>query len=359
MINFENLSIIILLLISTIISVSIFNFVQYKKSFFQINEELSKAETTESSKIKILSNLHDYLGDKNDEQIMINNLYFKKKNIGYWYNLFLIVTVPVLIYIVLEQHLSKNVEAFLLFFSLSIVISIVLIIYFIIGKILGKISIKLRRIIEIIAHIAIKNTFLIFSTLTIFLILLYLYMLVLTTLIDKNITIEVFNILISDLSSYKITESTNDTQRSISTLFFSIAISGTVIFTITSLYLIRKEELKKKLSTQAKEYRKWYNENELILHLNITDVLNGDKINRFYNSLTELRSNLNFYTVKEVKIPIQRYKSFIYLIITSYFGGIFTVIVPDDLMNFVFMFFCGICGIFIILAYQIFIDYRA
>ena len=358
MINFVNLSIIIILLISIKTSVFIFKSIQYKKSFFQINEELSNSKTRETSKIETLENLHDDLGNKNDEQIVLNNFYFKKKNVWYWYNILLMVATPVLIYLAVKQYIPKNIQVYVLFFSLSIIISVLLISYYLARKSLGKVPIKLRDIMQIIFSITIENIYITFTTLTIFLILLDLYLLVLATLVDKNITVQAFNTL-SSINSYRILESTSDIQFSLSTLFFSLAIGGTVIFSTTHYYVNQRREIENELSTQIDKYLKWHEENESVLYLNIADSLKGDKINKFYDALIELRSSLNVYTIKELKIPTQRYERFICLIITSYFGGIFTIIVPSDLINFTFLFFCGITSVFIRLTYLIFRDIRA
>ncbi|MCC4767775.1 hypothetical protein FXW07_14490 [Methanosarcina sp. DH1] len=358
MINFVDLSILIILLISTTTSVFIFKAIQYKKSFFQINEELSNSKVTETSKIKMLENLHDDLGNKNDEQIIINNFYFKNKNVWYWYNILLIVAIPALIYIAVK-YVSKDIQVYIVFFSLSIIISVLLIGYYFARKLLGKVSIKLRNIVQIIFSITIENIYITFTSLTIFLILLNLYLLVLTTLVDKNITFQLFNTLSSSINSYQILESTSDIQLSLSTLFFSLAIGGTVIFSTTHYYLNQRREIENELSTQVNRYLKWHKENESVLYLNIADSLKGDKINKFYDALIELRSSLNVYNIKERKIPTQRYERFIGLIIISYFGGIFAIIVPSDLMNFTFLLFCGITCVYIWLTYLIFRDTRA
>ena len=221
----EDLFIIILLVISTVISVFIFNPFHHKKSFFQINEELSDSETIKFSDVKVLGSLHDYLEDKTNEQIMVNNFHFKRKNIEYWYRISLVILVPLIIYTILKCDSSKNIETLLIFFALSIVMSVLLSIYFIVCKILGVTHIQLKSLIGIILSIFIKNFLLIFITLTLFLLLLYLYILV-----DKHAAIELLNAVISNVSSSEITDSIDGIKFSLSSLFFTLAIGIPLFF---------------------------------------------------------------------------------------------------------------------------------
>lgn len=394
MINFTDIVIIILLIFSTIVSSFILELFQYKKPFSQINEMLSNSETTKGNKIKTLRNLHDYLENKTDRQIMLDNFQFKRKNIKYLYNFLLAGIIPLTTYTFLNQDLPENIKVYLVFFSPSIIILIFLGIYFFTLE-LKHLSIKIKRttfceryyiledfvffvtellshcrkfhlsktlkrlgkLIEICASIVLKIFLLVLITMTIFWVLLYFCVLIIDILINKNATIEIFNTLISYVSSHKITESTNGIKFSLSTLFFTLAISGTVIFSINQIYLAQKQELENKLSMKLEDYIKWYYQNKSVLDLSIVDSLSENKRNKFNDALIELRSKLNDPTIKKLKTPVKNYKSFINLIVISYFMGIVTVFVPVDIINFIFVFFCMSSIIFIVLAYQIFCDY--
>lgn len=357
MAHFEDLIIIILLVVSTIISIIIFNLIYYKKSFFQINEELSNFETIKSGETKGLTRLYDLLEEKTNEQIMINNFHFNRKNTEYLYRISLVIFVPLIIYVVLMYDYSKNVEFFFVFFALSVFVSVLLVIYFIVCKFIGVKNLQLKSLIGIILSIFVKNLLLIFVTLTLFLLLLYFYILV-----DKNATMDLLNKAISNISSSETIFSIDGIKFSLSSLFFTLAIGGTVIFSITHHYLNDKKRMKEELEIQLEVYKKWYNiyenKSETILYLKVNDALNANKLNKFYDALTELRSNLNVHSIEILKIRIQRYDFFIYLIILSYFGGIFTILAPADFMNIIFFLFCLICGISIMLAYVIFTDYN-
>lgn len=394
MINFTDLVIIISFIISMIISSFILRSFQYKKSFFQINQMLSSSETIEGSKIKILRNLHDYLEDKTDKQIMLDNFQFKCKYITYFYNFLLIIT-PLTTYAFLNQGLSENIKSYIIFFTPSIIILMLLGIYFfalefrhlsikikrmkfsdmhyILEDFIfyftnllfqcrkfhpSKILKKLGKVIEVYISIFIKSYLLIFATMTILLLLLNFYLLVINSDINKDATIELFNKLIFYASSYKITES-DSIQFSLSTLFFTLAISGTVIFSINQSYLIQKQELENKFSKKSPDYVNWYSKNKLVLDLSIIDSFSENKRHKFNDALIELRSIVNDPTTKRLKIPIKRYESFICLIFASYFGGIFTILFPIAFMNFIFVCFCIASIIFIVLAYQIFCDYKS
>lgn len=394
MINFTDFCIIILLIISMIISYLILQSFQYKKSFFQINQILSSSETIEGSKIKILRNLHDYLEDKTDKQIMLDNFQFKCKYIRYFYY-FLLIVIPLTTYTFLNQGLSESIKPYIIFFTPSVIILIFLSIYFLLLEFIhismeikrrklfdrhyiledfifyfadllfqcrefhpSKILKKLGKVIEVYISIFVKSYLLIFATTTIFLLLLNFYLLVINGDISKDATIEIFNKLILYVSSYKITES-DSIQFSISTLFFTLAISGTVIFSINQSFLNQKRELENKLSNKFQDYVNWYSKNKLVLDLSIIDSFSENKRYKFNDALIELRSKINDPATKRLKMPVKRYESFIYLIFASYFGGIFTILFPITFMNFIFACFCIASIIFIVLAYQIFCDYKS
>jgi hypothetical protein len=400
MINFIDLFVILVLIFSTVVSSLVLESFQYKKSFSQINEILSNCETTKSNKIKTLRNLHDYLEDKTDRQIMLDNFQFKhfqfkRKNINL-YNILLIVIIPLNTYIVLKQGLPENVKAYLVFFTPSIITLMLLGVYFLTLE-LKHLSIeieckkfreiyyvlenlvflvteflshcrefypsktlkRLRKSIEICASIFLKVFLLVLITLLIFWFLLYLCILIITTYINKDITIQLFNTLISFVSSHEIIELTNGMQFSLSTLFFTLAISGTVIFSINQIYLAQKQELENKLSMKLEDYIEWYDQNKLALDLSIIDSFDENKRNKFNDALTELRSKLSDSTIKNLKVPIKNYQNFIHLIIISYFMGIVTILFPINLMSFVFVCFCIASFTFIVLAYQIFCDYKS
>lgn len=377
-----------------IISCFILQSFQYKKSFIQINQILSSSETIEGSKIKILRNLHDYLEDKTDKQIMLDNFQSRCKYIKYFYN-FLLIIIPLTMYTFLNQGLSEYIKLYVMFFIPSIIILMLLGIYFLIFEFIhlsikikqmkfsdmyyiledfifyftdllfqcrkfhpSKILKKIGKIIEVFISIFVKSFLLICATMTIFLLTVYIFIFIMNFCINKSYTIEIFNTLISYLSPHKIIESTNGMQFSLSTLFFTLAISGTVIFSINQIYLAQKQELENKLSTKLEDYIEWYDQNKLVLDLSIIDSFDENKRNKFNDALTELRSKLGDSTIKNLKVPIKNYQNFIHLIMISYFMGVVTILFPIDFMSFVFVCFCIASFTFIVLAYQIFCDYK-
>jgi len=238
---------------------------------------------------------------------MINNFHLKRKNIEYWSKIFLVIFVPLIIYIPLKCDLPKNTQAFLIFFALGIVISALLGFYFVICKILGVTHIQIKNLFGIMSSIFIKNFLIVFVTLTFFMLLRYLYILV-----DKYAAIELLEKVIPSVSSSKMTDSVYGIRFSLSSLFFTLAIGSTVIFSIINHYLIDKKRMEEELATQLEVYRKWYdkyeNKEKAILYLKVSDALNVDKLNKFYYAMTELRSGLNVYSIKKLRIRIQRYE---------------------------------------------------
>jgi hypothetical protein len=74
-----------------------------------------------------------------------------------------------------------------------------------------------------------KNFLIIVNSLILFSIFLALFTLFIVTLTDKESTIQLFNLMISGIRAFDV-ESINGNRFSLSTIFFTLAIGGTVSF---------------------------------------------------------------------------------------------------------------------------------
>ena len=142
-----------------------------------------------------------------------------------------------------------------------------------------------------------------------------------------------------------------------SELFFTLAISGTVIFSIINSHLKHKGKINEELNKQIYIYENWYKENEKSLSIKLANILNKNALMDFYKAVDTLCTKFVVKDFKMLKAPIRRFYSLIVLIIISYLMAIFTVIAPPRFMNYLFLFFIICCGLFIFNAYNIFMDY--
>jgi hypothetical protein len=175
---------------------------------------------------------------------------------------------------------------------------------------------------------------------------------------DKQSTIQLFNLIISGISTFDV-ESINGNRFSLSMIFFTLAIGGTVIFSITNSHIKQKGKITEELHKQINIYEKWFEENEKFLSVKLEDLLNKTVISNFYNAVDALSVKLNVRDFRRLKAPIQRFYSIVALITISYFTAILTVIAPPSFMNLLFLLFTICCGSFIFYAYKIFKDYSS
>ena len=213
-----------------------------------------------------------------------------------------------------------------------------------------------KRSIYTLANLAKKNALIIVNSLILFSFFLALFTLFIVTLKNGESTIQLFNLMISEIRAYDV-ESINGNRFSLSTLFFTLAISGTVIFSITSSHLKQKGKINEELYKQIPVYIQWFEENEKFVSIKLEEIFNKNALIDFYDAVYSLSIKLGTNDFKRLKAPIQRFYSIIVLIIISYFTAIFTVIAPSNFMDYLFLFFTICCGAFIFNAYEIFKEY--
>lgn len=358
MIKYVDLLLFLFLIISTSISIFIFRTTTVsRKPFHKIYSKILNPEITHYKKISLIEGLHDYLNDYSEEHILFDNLKFYKNNSILWYDIFFTVSFTLIFFLSLGSKFPDAAKVFLIFFTNTIIILLMTnIVNLFKCRELGIYRAKRKSIVYTAANLTKKNVLIIVNSLILFSIFLALFTLFRITFRDGESTIQLFNLMISEISAFDL-ESINGNRLSLSELFFTLAISGTVIFSIINSHLKQKGKINEELHKQIIIYEKWFEENEKFLSIKLEDLFNKNALMDFNRAVDAISIKLRVKDVKRLKAPIQRFYSLIVLIIISYFTAIFTIIAPSRFMNYLFLFFTICCGSFIFNAYKIFKDY--
>jgi hypothetical protein len=358
MFKFVDLLFFFMLIISTSISIFIFrsNTVS-RKPFHKIYSIILNPGIKHDEKIKLIEGLHSYLNDYSEEQILFDNFKFFQKESVFLYDVFFVVSFPIIVFLALSSKFPDAIKVLLIFITNTIIRLLTSnTIDLLLCKKLGISHVKRKSLMYTTINLAKKNALIILNSLIIFSIFLALFILFRTTMRDGESTIQLFNVMISEVRAYDI-ESINGNRFSLSELFFTLAISGTVIFSIINSHLKHKGKINEELNKQIHIYENWYQENEKSLSIKLTDIFNKNVMIDFYKAVDALSTKFVVKDFKILKAPIQRFYSLIVLIIISYLTAIFSVIAPPRFMNYLFLFFIVCCGLFIFNAYNIFKDY--
>ena len=328
-----------------------------RKPFHKIYSEISNPEISYNEKIILIKGLHEYLNDYLKEQILFDNLEFYKKESIFWYDIFFTVSFCLIFFLSLRLNISDAAKVFLIFSTNTIIVVIAMYtIDFFQFRQLAIYDKKRNGSVYNIASLAKNNALIIVNSLIIFSLFLASFTLFSVRLINMESTIHLFNLMISEIRTYDV-ESINGNRFSLSQLFFTLAISGTVIFSIISSHLKQQGKINDKLYKQISIYGQWFEENEKFVSVKLEEIFNKNALIDFYNAVDALSIKLGVNDFKRLKAPIQRFYSIVVLIIISYFTAIFTVIAPSRFMNYLFLIFTICCGSFIFYAYRIFKDY--
>lgn len=347
-----------MLVISTSISLFIFRKTSISRnSFHKIYSAISNPEIKHDEKIKFIEVLHDYLNDYSEEQILLDNVIIFKRESVFWYDIFFVISFSVIVFLTLSSNIPDVAKVFLIFTTNTIfrLLASNTIDSFLCGK-SGICHVKRKSVAHTATNLARKNSLIIINSLILFSILFSSFILFLVTLRDGESTIQLFNVMISEISTYDI-ESINGNRFSLTELFFTLALSGTVVFSIINSHLKHKVKINEELNKQISIYENWYILNEKSLSIKLDDIFNKNAIMEFYRAVDVLYKKFDVRDFKTLKAPIRRFYSIIVLIVISYFSAIFTVIAPSRFMNYLFLFFVICCGLFIYNAYNIFKDY--
>jgi len=157
---------------------------------------------------------------------------------------------------------------------------------------------------------------------------------------------QVMNI-VSYVQKFNINEDIEGNQFSLAGLYFSLAVGGTVIFSLRNHYLDKENTLIEKLLEQKTAFEEFYNENHPSLSLDLLDYVNSDSasmrykkfdiekdmkedIKVFNTEILEFRKKVNTSEIENELTSIKRYKWFFYFDIVIYIIGIITIFVSKD-----------------------------
>lgn len=356
--TFVDLLFFLMLITSTSISIYIFRSISVSgKSFHKIYSAIISPEIRQDEKIKLIEGLHDYLDDYTEEQILFHNLEFFKKGGVFWYDISFALSFTIIVFLTLSSKLPDIAKVALIFLANTLIRLLTeRTVYSFLCRKIGMCHVKTIHLVHKAISLVKINTLIILNSLILFYIFSSLFILFIGMLRAGESTVQFFNLTISEIHAYDI-GSISGNRFSLSALFFTLAISGTVIFSIINTHLKHKRKINEELNKQITTYENWYKEYEKILSIKLEDIFNKTAMISFYKAVDVLSIKLGVTDFKMLKAPIRRFYSQIVLIFISFFSAIFTVIAPSGFMNYIFLFFILCCGSFILNAYNIFKDY--
>lgn len=356
--TFVDLFFFLTLIISTSISIFIFRSISVSgKPFHKIYSAISSPEVKQDEKIKLIEGLHDYLDDYSEEQILFHNLEFLKKEGIFWYDIFFALSFTIIVFLTINSKLPDIIKVFLIFLGNTLIRLLTEnAIYSFLCRKIGMCHVKTIHLVHKAISLAKKNTLIILNSLILFYIFSSLFILFIEMLREGESTIQFFNLTISEIRAYNI-GSINENRFSLSALFFTLAISGTVVFSIINTHIKHKRKINEELNKQIYTYGNWYKEYEKVLSIKLEDIFNKTALISYYKAVDVLPIKLGVRDFKILKAPTRRFYSQIVLIFISFFTAIFTVFAPSSFINYIFLFFIICCGSFILNAYKIFKDY--
>ena len=342
---------IVLSIISGLVTLVVLSNLICKKSFYQIYDELSKSNQTDEKRIIIIKNLHEYIHEYSNEEILIFNFRFNQfKSNRFYSGIFIIITI-LFFFVMIELGVPYIYSEILTIFIIPIIYLIPIIL---IKKRFGKLGDKpdILNLINIFILTVMKIAFICI----IFFICVSLILMALNIHEQKHRS-SFFGELAQHIN-YGGLELISSNQLSLAGFFFTFAIGGTVIFSIISNYLKQKNELKDTLLVDSDFYIKWFKSNENNLTFKIQDIAKIDsKIKGYRRALSNLRSELNSDRFYELILPMRRYKLLRSSIFGMYFMGILTLILAQPSINLLFYIFIILSLLFMGLIYINFKDY--
>lgn len=329
------------------------NFI-YKKSFYQIYSALSKPNQTKEKKMQIINRLYDYIQEYSNEDILIFNFRFNKFKSNHWYSItFIIISIiSVLAIIVFELPPSSTISiVFLIYIGYFFPI-----IFIWMGSDKSEFNNpSIRDVVHMLNLLFLKVVF----TVLIFFACVLLFLVILIQFVELKSDISFFNIF-APYVNYGSLESISSNQFSLAGFFFTFAIGGTIIFSVTSKYLTQKKKIDEILMKDAEKYIIWFENNKYDVSFNFHDIIkiNSGKIKGYYQALFGLRSELNIDSYNNFIHPVKRYEFFCLLVIGMYLFGILTLLLNQSFINLLFFIFIILSFLFMGLIYAIFKDYN-
>ena len=351
----SDIFVIVSFIFSGFITFAVFSNLIYNKSFYQIYSALSKPNQTNEKKMQIIDRLYAYIREYSNEEILIFNFRFNRFKSHHWYSAIIIIIVSIILMLVIIK----------LELSLSSAFSIVLLIFIGYFFLIFFILMDFDKLIFNKAHIQniVRILFnLLFFRVGFVLIIFFACLLSLLVMLNKFVELKP-NTSFFDVFALYVNhgglESISSNQFSLAGLFFTFAIGGTIIFSVTSRYLTQKKKTDEILLKDAEKYEKWFENNKYNVSFNFHDIIKVDsgKIKCYHQALFDLRSELNIDGYIKSIHPVKRYEFFCFLVFGMYVLGISTLLLNQSFINLLFIIFILFSFLFMLLIYYIFRDY--
>jgi hypothetical protein len=343
----------VLFIISGSITFAVLSNFIYKKSFHQIYDELSKPNQTDEKKMQIIDRLYAYIREYSDEQILIFNFRFNRFKLNHCYSVIFITIQIIFILAMIKFELSSSIKALIVFLICSGYLFPIVFIWMRFGKI-GFDRASIQNIVGVFLFIFLR----VVNVLAIILACILLLLAMLNQFVKLKPNTSFFDVFAPYLN-YGGLESISSNQFSLAGLFFTFAIGGTIIFSVTSRYLTQKKKIGDMLLKDAKKYEKWFENNKYNVSFNFHDIIKVDsgKIKGYNQALFNLRSELNIDGYIKSIHPVKRYEFFCFLVFGMYVLGISTLLLNQSFINLLFIIFILFSFLFMLLIYYIFRDY--
>ena len=187
----------------------------------------------------------------------------------------------------------------------------------------------------------IKIIFIIYSIVIIYLIGLYLnsvdlYGLFLTSGLNKEITFD----------------SIDENQLSLAGIFFTLAMGGTIVFSVLKKQNEQINKLEMTFSELNKIYCAWIEEN------NGNISFDFKRVKEFNIALNDLRDRIELNKIIELKEPVRLFELFIYLIMTYYFMGVLIIVDTGLFINYYFLIGLSLLIPYFLILFMIFKYYK-
>ena len=311
------------LILSIIITFFIFIKLEYKTSFLDIYSRLLNSNPKQQR--RILDKLMFYLTFSNEELATFNVGKYKRIPYQLLYHIFRFAFILLTIYIIFDFAIKFKIVGggfLLLLFLLSpFVISFPTIILWLNTK---DFKLNFERIKAL--RNAILGNFIISYLTIIFIVFTY----VLFSNINEIDIIGLFTFPNSD-SPIRF-ESINGKILSLASIYFTLAIGGTIVLSFLRRHHEQIDILEAKIFELKRIYINWIEENRLD-----DKIFNFKNAETFNSSLNNLRDKVELGEINKIKEPIRNYEIFIYFIFIYYFMGVLALISNGFLIEWIYL----------------------
>lgn len=342
-----------------------FNKVNSRVSLEQIYNKLNTKKTP-GGKRSIINFTHTYLSEHTFEELILFNLKFSRNKYfpdrKYFFMPF-VMTICTQLAVITYANSDNYFKLGLLLLVPTLITSSPIIILWVVNRVKGinktpfiKLCFKVISYADEILTIMFLSLLVglvIFSVSSILLGILPAWVNSLTN--DDNILKLVYNKLlnfnIKDVEGY---------QFSLAGFYFTLAVSGTVVFSIIGHYIKVMQSLREQLSKQVEQFKKLYSEYCSYLSLGLLDLLSDySSVENFETALSIIQTSLDNAEVGNKISNLVEYYLFILFVAIIYILSIGTIVLPKELANSFFLILLVTTIIFLGSLFKIYLDYSS